>query len=326
MTPLLLGIGILIVGLFLSALYSGLETGLYTINRIRLDVRAAAKVPSAIRVKTLIDNPTRMLAVLLVCNNIANYLASYGTARLLDQTSLGPFLSITLNAVCLIPILFIFGEVLPKDLFRANTDSWTYTYSLPLHWADKLFRWTGVVPVVSMIGNIAQKVLGSELDIEPSPRRRFGLLFKEGLGTGAISDEQTTLADRVLTMRSLTVASEMVPWARVSCVNINATSKQRNAALKNSPHTRFPVIDKSGHVLGVLPAIAALLELEKPTIEIMQLVQSIDTTMSVGQAIKQVRESGQAMAIVTSPNSTTPVGLVTLKDLVEPLVGELAAW
>jgi CBS domain containing-hemolysin-like protein len=58
----------------------------------------------------------------------------------------------------------------------------------------------------------------------------------------------------------------------------------------------------------------------------MQRVHSIDTTMSVGQAIKQVRESGQAMAIVTSPNSTTPVGLVTLKDLVEPLVGELAAW
>lgn len=323
---ILVAIGILIVGLLLSALYSGLETGLYTINRIRLDVRAAAKIPSAMRIKSLIDKPTRMLAVLLVCNNIANYLASYGTARLLDQTSLGPFLSITLNAFCLIPVLFIFGEVLPKDLFRAHTDSWTYTYSLPLKWADKLFRWTGVVPVVSIIGNVAQKILGSESDIEPSPRRRFGLLFKEGLGTGAISDEQTTLADRVLTMRSLTVASEMVPWARVSCVNINATSSQRNASLRNSPHTRFPVVDKSGQVQGVLPAIAALLELEKPTSDIMQPVQFIDSTMSVGQAIKQVRGSGQAIAIVTSPNSKTPIGVVTLKDLVEPLVGELAAW
>ncbi|MBC8203759.1 MAG: DUF21 domain-containing protein [Planctomycetes bacterium] len=326
MTPILIAIGILFVGLLLSALYSGLETGLYTINRIRLDVRSAAKIPSALRVKALVDKPTRMLAVLLICNNFANYLASYGTAMLLDQTTLGPFLSITLNAVCLIPILFIFGEVLPKDLFRAHTDSWTYTFSLPLHWADKLFWWTGVVPVVSMIGSMAQKVLGSESDIEPSPRRRFGLLFKEGLGTGAISDEQTSLADRVLTMRSLTVASEMVPWARVSCVNINATSSQRNAALKNSPHTRFPVINKNGQVEGVLQAIAALLEQEKPTSEIMQPVQSIDATMSVGKAIKQVRESEQPMAIITSPDSKKPIGIVTLKDLVEPLVGELAAW
>ena len=107
MTSIMIAVAIIVVGLVLSALYSGLETGLYTINRIRLDVRAAANSPSAIRLKAIIDKPTRMLAVLLVCNNLANYLASYGTARLLDQTTLGPWLSIVVNAVCLIPILFI---------------------------------------------------------------------------------------------------------------------------------------------------------------------------------------------------------------------------
>ena len=326
MTIIIVAIFILIVGLLLSALYSGLETGLYTLNRIRLDVRAAAKTKSALRIKLLIDKPTRMLAVLLVCNNIANYLASYGTAMLLDQTSFGPWLSIIINALCLIPILFIFGEVLPKDLFRAHTDSWTYIYSPALSWADVLFRITGIIPAISFIGSMAQKSLGTESDIEPSPRRRFGLLFKEGLGTGAISDEQTTLADRVLTMRSLTVASEMVPWARVSCINIDTLPPQRNASLKNSTYTRFPVIDKNGQVQGVLPVLSALLERNQPTTNIMQPVQFIDATMSVGRAISQVRESGQAMAVVTSPRSSKPIGIVTLKDLVEPLVGELAAW
>ena len=92
MTLLIVAISITLVGVLLSALYSGLETGLYTINRIRLDVRAAASMPSALRLKFFVDNPTRMLAVLLVCNNIANYLATCGTAILLDQTSLGPWL------------------------------------------------------------------------------------------------------------------------------------------------------------------------------------------------------------------------------------------
>lgn len=326
MTIIIVAIFILIVGLLLSALYSGLETGLYTLNRIRLDVRAAAKTKSALRIKLLIDKPARMLAVLLVCNNIANYLASYGTAMLLDQTSFGPWLSIIINALCLIPILFIFGEVLPKDLFRAHTDSWTYIYSPALSWADILLRITGIIPAISFIGSMAQKSLGTESDIEPSPRRRFGLLFKEGLGTGAISDEQTTLADRVLTMRSLTVASEMVPWVRVSCINIDTSPPQRNASLKNSTYTRFPVIDKNGQVQGVLPVLSALLERNQPTTNIMQPVQFIDATMSVGRAISQVRESGQAMAVVTSPQSSKPIGIVTLKDLVEPLVGELAAW
>ena len=326
MTLLIVAISITLVGVLLSALYSGLETGLYTINRIRLDVRAAANIPSALRLKFFVDNPTRMLAVLLVCNNIANYLATYGTAVLLDQTSLGPWLSIVVNAVCLIPILFIFGEVLPKDLFRAHTDTWTYRYSNTLRWADVFFRWTGIVPVISFIGTVAQKILGTESDIEPSPRRRFGLLFKEGLGTGVISDEQTSLTDRVLTMRSLTVANEMVPWSRVSSINLNTPPEQRNEALKNSPHTRFPVVDEAGKVQGVLPIIGALLNRSQTTGELMQPVQSIPATMPVGRAISQVRESGLTMAIVISPNSAKPIGIVTLKDLIEPLVGELAAW
>lgn len=326
MTTIIIAAAIIVLGIVMSALYSGLETGLYTINRIRLDVRAAANTPNAIRLKSIIDKPTRMLAVLLVCNNIANYLASYGTARLLDQTTFGPWMSILVNALCLVPILFIFGEVLPKDLFRVHADSWTYGCSPALRWADRLLRWTGVVPVVSGIGRLAQRMLGTEADIEPSPRRRFGLLFKEGLGTGAISDEQTTLADRVLAMRSLSVASEMVPWSQVSRVSLDASTDQRKAVLKNSPHTRFPVVDHTGAVRGVLPAISALLEHDRPTDELMQSVHFLPAAMPVNQAIREVRESGLAMAIVTSSNQTQPIGIVTLKDLVEPLVGELAAW
>ncbi|MDP7007938.1 MAG: CNNM domain-containing protein [Phycisphaerales bacterium] len=326
MTSVAIAIVIAGVGLLLSALYSGLETGMYTINRIRLDVRSAASNPNARRIKSLIDKPTRMLAVLLICNNIANYLASYGTAMVLDETSFGPWLSIAINALCLIPILFIFGEVLPKDLFRAHADSWTYRYSISLSFADLLFRWTGVVPLVSSIGKIAQHCLGTESDIEPTPRLRFGLLFKEGLGSGAISNEQTSLADRVLSMRSLSVGSEMIPWSRVSCVNIDASPSMRTRSLNWASHTRLPVIDSDGSVKGVLPSIAALLHTHETTENLMHPALFISASMQVVEAITKVRVSGRSMAVVTSPDSGKPIGIVTLKDLVEPLVGELAAW
>nr|MBC8202132.1 DUF21 domain-containing protein [Planctomycetota bacterium] len=78
MTEMYIAIGVTVLGVLLSALYSGLETGLYTINKIRLDVRALSNVASAKRLLEILDRPARMLAVLLVCNNIANYLASYG--------------------------------------------------------------------------------------------------------------------------------------------------------------------------------------------------------------------------------------------------------
>ena len=72
MTEMYIAIGVTVLGVLLSALYSGLETGLYTINKIRLDVRALSNVASAKRLLEILDRPARMLAVLLVCNNIAN--------------------------------------------------------------------------------------------------------------------------------------------------------------------------------------------------------------------------------------------------------------
>jgi CBS domain containing-hemolysin-like protein len=325
MTEVYFAIAITLIGLFLSALYSGLETGLYTINQIRLDVRAQSALSSALRLRNLIDRPTRMLAVLLVCNNIANYFASYGAALLLEETAIGPWLAILVNAVIMIPLLFIFGEVLPKDLFRTHTDTWTYKCSLVLSLTDRVLWWTGVVPLVAGIGRVARSILGTESSIEPSPRRRFGLLFKEGLEGGVLSDEQITLADRVLSMQSLTVQSEMVPWTRVSCIGINIPVHRRLISLSGTSHTRFPVVNSKGTVDGILPVLSVLLEPNAPTKQLLIEPLYISPDIKVQEALNQLRKSGKHMAIV-SRDGITPIGIVTLKDLVEPIVGELAAW
>ena len=325
MTEIYISVGVLLLGIIMSAIYSGLETGLYTINQIRLGVRSSAGLKSARRLLRLVNHPTRMLAVLLVCNNIANFLASYGAARLLDATTLGPWEAIAINAVVMIPLLFVFGEVLPKDMFRSHTDTLTYTWSGVLHITDKLLWWTGIVPLVASIGNLARWSLGSESDFEPTPRRRFGLLFKEGLEGGVLSDEQITLADRVLSMKSLTVKSEMIPWMRVSCIGANVSVKRRTAAIAQTKFTRLPVVNEQGVVRGILPVLTALLNQDAPTetLTTTPLFLAPDTPVRV--ALQQLRESGSHMAIVTGPKNT-PAGIVTLKDLVEPLVGELGAW
>lgn len=325
MTDFYFAIGLTVIGLLLSALYSGLETGLYTINQIRLDVRASSKLKSALRLRKIISHPTRMLAVLLVCNNVANYLASYGAARMLEETAFGPWMSILINAVVMIPMLFIFGEILPKDLFRTHTDRWTYRWSSSLEVSDMVLWWTGVVPLVSGIGFLAQKILGTESSIEPSPRRRFGLLFKEGLEGGVLSDEQITLADRVLSMQALTVRSEMVPWTRVTCIGIHIPTHRRSIALRETSHTRIPVVNAKGKVLGILPILHVLLKPEATTEELIIEPLYVTPTTKAQDALHQLRKSGKAMAIV-SEDGNKPLGIVTLKDLVEPIVGELEAW
>ncbi len=148
-----------LVGVSLSAMFSGLETGLYTINRVRLTVRAAHGDHAAVTLRRILARPTRMLATILVANNIANYLASFGLAKILDATGFSAAQTIMLNVAVLIPLLFVFGEVLPKDLFRTHTDRWSYACAGFLRVVSLVLTWSGLVPIVQQFGALAERLL-----------------------------------------------------------------------------------------------------------------------------------------------------------------------
>jgi CBS domain containing-hemolysin-like protein len=90
-------------------------------------------------------------------------------------------------------------------------------------------------------------------------------------------------------------------------------------------HTRLPVVDGRGFVVGVLPVLGALLSPQSSTVELLKVPIFISEDTPVRDALHDLRKSGVSMAIVTAKNKK-PIGIVTLKDLVEPIVGELAAW
>ncbi|MHC4976026.1 MAG: CNNM domain-containing protein, partial [Planctomycetota bacterium] len=114
---------IALVGVLLSALMSGTETGIYCVNRVKLKVRSQRKGEAMLqRLEREIDSTTRAVASLLIGNNIANYMGSLGIAAILATMALSDAEAIALNALVLTPILFVFGETLPKELFRSNAD------------------------------------------------------------------------------------------------------------------------------------------------------------------------------------------------------------
>ncbi len=113
-SAVIVGYGVLsLVGVVLSALFSGLETGLYTLNRVRLLVRAGRRDRSAMRLHGELEHPNRLHTTLLLGNNIANYLGTFGVAAILNQLGFNALLSVVINAAILIPIIFVLGETLP---------------------------------------------------------------------------------------------------------------------------------------------------------------------------------------------------------------------
>ncbi|MDZ4754994.1 MAG: CNNM domain-containing protein [Phycisphaerae bacterium] len=312
-----------LLGVGLSALFSGMEIGIYTLNRIGLAVRVGRGERSAVILDAELSRMDRVLATLLIGNNVANYVAGLGIAAVLEIYHVGVVAAVVINTCVLLPVTFVLGETLPKDLFRTYTDVWTYTFSRYLRGWRWLLTAVLLVPVVGAISNRVRDSFHSDDSATAvDPRQRISQLIREGVNAGVLSEEQTTLADRALRLRGLSVASEMTPWSRVTTIPLDATSQARAAILQRSTSSRLPVVDRTGRVVGVLNALDAILDPGVATVSLMSLPMVFGSTDSALVALRMMRVKRTRLAIVAD-SSGVPVGVVALKDLIEPVTGNL---
>ncbi len=325
-TEIILYSAVALTGIVLSALFSGMETGIYMINRVRLAVRASQRQPTALRISRAVRNTGGTLSVLLIGTNASNYLASFGVAALLHACGLGYWSLIILEALVVTPLLFVFAETLPKELFRVHTDRWTYWFWPTVICAKWLFTVIPLLPTVHLVAAVVSRLSGARDDGASTERQRVSRLIKEGVATGVLSESQTTLADRALALRGLNVGNVMVPWREAATLPIEADHEAREKTLRESTYSRLPVVQSDESVLGVLAWTDLILNRQATTGELVHEAFTLTPQSPLLEALSKMRHDRRAMAIVVAPETNRPVGLVTLKDLVEPLTGKLAVW
>jgi len=313
------------IGLGGSAVFSGLEIGLYTLNRVKLAVAAERGDRRAARLQRELGKPERLLAALLIGNNMVNYLGTVAIAALLDRAGLGPVESVVVNTAVVVPLLLVFGEILPKDLFRTFTDRWTYAFSGFLAGLRMTLTAIGLIQIARGVGLAAARVIGGRPTGGPSAAQRISHLFREGAKAGVLSGEQISMVDRAFEMRRRTVSSEMTPWPRVSHLRLDAAPSERTRTIRTRPFSRFPVVDATGRVRGLVHALDAILDRDRPTADLIAPVETVGPRTPALEAIRRMRRSRVRLAVVVGPNQR-PLGVVGLKDLVEPLTGDLRAW
>ncbi len=318
------------VGLLGSAVFSGLETGVYTLNRVRLHLLAHQGRTSARLLQGMIRRPNRLLGTLLIGNNIANFAASMGITALLEAAAFGDWMLVLIPALLLTPLLFVFGEVLPKDFFQNFTDHVTYHFARMLWALQWLLRLTLLLPFVDLFSRAVAWLLHADRDAGWSihPRRAVTQLIKEGLGYGLLSPYQSDMIDRVLHPTETQVRDAMIPWAEVHVVRVDQPPEAVWAMANRLPHTRFPVLDRTEHVIGVLDVFDVLLRDPDdcpPLKELVRPLPHLDPAMTLQAALVELRSARSPMGLVVDDRGR-PAGIVTAKDLVEPITGELEVW
>lgn len=319
---------LLVLGIVGSATCSGVETGIYNVNRVRLHLlehqgREAARLLSRMLLK-----PMPLLATLLIANNICNYVGTSALTVLLEGNGFTDLQIVVLNVLVITPLLFIFGETLPKDLFAAHSDRWTYPFIKPLNLLRLLFTVTLILPLVLVFTRVVMWAMG--MATQPQrlhPRLQVGHLVKEGVGYGVVSDEQSAIVERVLSLATRTVRDEMIKWQHVRTIQHNATAPSLWKLANTTSHSRFPIIEADGsvkRVLNITYVLAHPRDAMPPLEKISKPAITLDAGTPVRAALRTMQTSHAGLAIVRDGNR--PVGIVTMKDLVEPITGELRGW
>lgn len=324
---LVIPIVLAVVGVLGSAAASGAETGFYVLNRVRLAVRAASRDVRALRLQAEVEQPARTLSVLLIVNNLANYAGAFGVAAILSVAGLDPVGVIVLNTLIVVPLLFVFGETLPKDMFRTHADRWMYAIATPVLATRWILTACGLVPLVTFVGSAAARAFGATAGLDAAPRSRMASLLQESVAAGGLSHDQASLVSRALEMEERTVAQEMTPWRSVVAIHEKDAKEGLAHAARRTERSRLPVLDHAGTVKGTIDVLDTLLSPEASIDEILKPVIELSQSTRVLDAINRLRSERKPMAIVVDEaNGRKPLGIVTLKDLVEPLIGDLRAW
>jgi CBS domain containing-hemolysin-like protein len=330
MIALLLILGVLF-GLVLSGLVSGLETGIYSLNRVRLRVRADGRERRAGRLQAVMARTEDAFITLLLGNTVADYVSTICLTSLLLLAATSPAWTEVYTTLILTPLVLVFGGIIPKDWFRRDCERLMYLFATPLHVGVALTRVTGLVYVLRALTARLNRWLGqsggSNNPSEVLPRTHMLQMLEEGAVSGGLSRMQRDLMERVVNVTHVRVASVMIPRARAATVPLDIPREEFLRIARMAHFSRLPVWRGDPRRMVGFVAVFDILTDEKkqPIAAHLREAVTLAPDDRVPAALQKMQQARKPMAIVEDRQSQC-LGILTIKDLVEEIVGDLEAW
>jgi Mg2+/Co2+ transporter CorB len=316
----------LVLLILLSAFFSGSETALMTVNRYRLRHRAGHGHRGAQLALALLERPEKLIGLILLGNNFVNILASsLATVIALDLWGEG---AIAIAAGVLTLVVLVFGEVTPKTLAAMHPER--IAYPAAYVYTPLLKVLYPVVWVVNQITTALLRLLGVETagsDGHALTREELRTVVAEA---GALIPERSRgMLLGILDLEQARVEDIMVPRHEVEGIDLQDPEDEIVAAIENSRYTRLPLFDGGiDNVIGIFHArnaLRAVLEhgsLDKDLLrEISREPYFVPEGTPLYQQLQNFQRERRRVALVVDEYGEF-LGLITLVDLLEEIVGE----
>ena len=304
---------LLLIGLVLSFLLSGMESAVMSISRVRVRHAADEGDEKAAKLLPLLNDREGLLGAVTVANHIAN-VSAFGLIiwRLVKSMGTSGY---TVGFLLALPVFIVGLEVLPKTLFRR------YPY--------RLLR--QMLPLLSIVASVRWPFRAmSRLPalIEPgegdaaSERLELKSLFASLRQQGLVPASAARLMTRVLEFRRRTAASVMVPLNKIVAVNPDMPAVMALQVASQHGFITLPVLGESGKYDGVIAvtSLPANLPDDHMVRQYMRPVDEVDGKLPALAVLQRLRRRNRSLALVMDSSRKEAIGLVTEEDLIAPLL------
>ncbi|MCR4755198.1 MAG: hemolysin family protein [Lachnospiraceae bacterium] len=314
---------ILIILLMLSAFFSSAETALSAVSAIKIRAMAEEGKRHAKTLEKVVSHYGKMLSTILIGNNIVNIsasaLATTLTIRLFGDYAIGYATGLLTLAVLL------FGEIVPKNAAKIRAEKLSLIYApiiASLMWL--------LTPVIWIVDHIASAIMWI-LRINPHEKavmteaelRTFVDVSHED---GIIESDEKTMINNVFDFSDALAKEIMIPNIDMVCVSKTAGYDEVMEVFKGCMYTRLPVYEgERGNIVGLVNIKDFILMEDKKGFKVENIMRNGYYTYEfkkTSDLLMELRQSGLSVAFVLSEYGLC-VGMVTLEDLLEEIVGEI---
>ncbi|MDW0108561.1 hemolysin family protein [Sporosarcina aquimarina] len=308
--------------LVMSFILSGSETALTAVNRMKIQMRAEQGDPKAIRLRSLVSKPDRMITAILIGNNISNIMMP----TIVTMIAIDKGLNVGLLTGILTVVLIIFGEVLPKTIAATFADKLAYTVAPGIRVLVKLL--TPLTYLLALFTNLFIRILSKGTVTEAT-------LTKEDLRSmvDIASTEGTFQQDESLRLKGVLDfpekdVSDVMGTHRTDVVALplDSTYEDVRSTVLEYFYTRYPIYEESiDKIIGVFYSKRLIEWSITPEIPFEEMIDRdplfVVQTASVEKVFKMMLAHKKHMAIVLDEYGGT-LGIVTHEDIIEEMIGQ----
>jgi len=310
----------------LSAFFSSAETAFISLPKTRIKYLVESGVHGAVHIQKIMKHPERLLATVLLGNNLVNVAAaSLGTAIAVEiwHGDLGILISTILITI----VLLVFAEVTPKTVALRHAERLALIYVYPMQFISMV-----VSPLAIGLSWIGTVVAGRRGGVKPLivSVEEIRSMISVGQEEGTVEESQAEMLHNVFEFGNRSVRDVMTPRPEVIAIEEGTTLADFLSIYSDYPHSRFPVYrDNMDHIIGIISVKDVLMAEARSKMAtssaidgLVRQVYFVPETKRVVHLLAEMQERGSHMIVVVDEFGVTS-GIVTVEQLVSEIVGEM---